>query len=197
MMQKSKLKEHFEVVKSLTLKNNLITLFLFVLIFAVLWGCVYIYGLSQNEDDINEVIQKFTYNDYAIPYYVAERYLIWLHSRTFLFFLYYFLELMSIFSSLIVAFYASSFKKGKGNKGSAEQHSKQILLLSLISMCLTVAGMIVNPNTIAVATQHAWRELDSCIIQTINNKELTPNDKDRILAEKISELENYIELYEN
>ncbi len=197
MMQKLKLKEHFEAVKNLILKNNLIALFLFVLIFAVLWGIVYTYGLSQNENDINEVIKKFTYNDYAIPYYVAERYLIWLHSRTFLFSLHYFLELMSIFSSLIVAFYASSFKKGKGSKGSAEQHSKQILLLSMISMCLTVAGMIVNPNTVASATQHAWRELDSCIIQTINNEELTPNEKDCILAAKISELENYIEIYEN
>ena len=46
-------------------------------------------------------------------------------------------------------------------------------------------------------SQYAWRELDVCITKTIHETHLTDNEKNKILAEKISEIEYYIESFEN
>ena len=45
--------------------------------------------------------------------------------------------------------------------------------------------------------QHIWREMDICIMQNINNTELTLNGKDEVLIDKIAELERYVETFEN
>lgn len=46
-------------------------------------------------------------------------------------------------------------------------------------------------------SQHIWREMDICIMQNINNTELTSNEKDEVLIDKIAELERYVETFEN
>ena len=46
-------------------------------------------------------------------------------------------------------------------------------------------------------SQHIWREMDICIMQNINNTELTLNGKDEVLIDKIAELERYVETFEN
>jgi len=45
-------------------------------------------------------------------------------------------------------------------------------------------------------SQHIWRELDICIMQTITNDELNSNEKDTILVNKVAELERYVETFE-
>lgn len=45
--------------------------------------------------------------------------------------------------------------------------------------------------------QHAWRELDTCIAKTLYMNELSTNDKNMIINNKINELEKYIETFEH
>ena len=45
-------------------------------------------------------------------------------------------------------------------------------------------------------SQHIWRELDICIMQTVINDELNSNEKDTILVNKVAELERYVETFE-
>lgn len=63
-------------------------------------------------------------------------------------------------------------------------------------MCFNVASYFINPNSKANMSQHIWRELDICIMQTITNDELNSNEKDTILVNKVAELERYVETFE-
>ena len=54
-----------------------------------------------------------------------------------------------------------------------------------------------NPGSKAYAVQQVWRELDICIIQTIDDSTLEVEDKNRIILDKIVEMERYIELKED
>lgn len=46
-------------------------------------------------------------------------------------------------------------------------------------------------------SQHAWRELDICIAKTIHETELPEAEKNRIIVDKIAEMEYYIESFEH
>lgn len=63
-------------------------------------------------------------------------------------------------------------------------------------MCFTISGIFINPGSMAYMAQHAWRELDTCIIITINDDSLSTQGKNNAIADKIVEMEEYIELYE-
>lgn len=67
----------------------------------------------------------------------------------------------------------------------------------MLSTCFSIAAIFVNPGNLAAANQYAWRELDSCIMQTINNESLSTIQKNRVIVEKIVELEKYIGNYED
>ena len=116
---------------------------------------------------------------------MGERYLIWYSMRTFFVALNYLLSLLGIIATLVTIFYAS-------NKGN----NYIIVFLSLLSMCFNVASYFINPNSKANMSQHIWRELDICIMQTITNDELNSNEKDTILVNKVAELERYVETFE-
>lgn len=59
--------------------------------------------------------------------------------------------------TLVVVFFAA--------KKDEERKQNHIVFLSLLSICFTIACLIINPEKRASASQHAWRGLDSCIIQ--------------------------------
>lgn len=154
-------------------------------------GYVYNSGLHPNSENITEIIYKFKVIDYDIPTYIAERYLTWFNMRTVFYTLHYMLTLISIVASLMTVFYAAYDNK------KDEKNSKRIVFLSLISTCFTMASIFINAGSMANMSQHAWRALDNCIMQTINRTDLSKNEKDQILAEKVIELEQYIETYEH
>lgn len=167
--------------------NHTIWIFLFFLFLTAGLGIYYTLGLQPNTKSINEIIKKFTVNDYSISYYVAERYLIWIHMRTFFVMLYYLLTLIGLVASLMTVFYATKSKKT----------TKQIIVfLSLLSMYFSIANIFINPNSKANMAQHSWRELEICITETIYRNELSANDKDIIINNKIAEIEKYIESFE-
>lgn len=172
---------------------------LFVLMM-VLLGSWYSTGLYPSPEMISKVIEKFTIDDYSLPYHVAERYLMYLWMRTYFFILHYVLTLVSILASLMTVFYASK-KKEKRNKGknSGSNHTGggTVIFLSLLSLFFSIASIFINPGSKANMSQYAWRELDVCITKTIHETHLTDNEKNKILAEKISEIEYYIESFEN
>ena len=64
-------------------------------------------------------------------------------------------------------------------------------------MLFNFAIFFINPSVKANMSQHIWREMDICIMQNINNTELTLNGKDEVLIDKIAELERYVETFEN
>lgn len=117
---------------------------------------------------------------------MAERYVVWNNMRAFFYFLYYAFTLLSIYAGLMTVYYASR----------ATQNDVYVIFLSLLSMCFTITNIFSNPLRTATMSQHVWRELDSCIITTISNTKLSREDKDNIFANKITQLENYIESYE-
>lgn len=172
------------IIKNL---DDIIFVSIVLLIIISILSYWYFNGLNPKIDKINEIIKKFTVEDYEIPYYIAERYLVWYNMRTFFFALNYILTLWGIIASLITVFYASTNAK----------REKYIVLFSLLSMSFTIANIFINAGSMSYMSQHAWRSLDSCIIQTITNKELSINDKDRVLVEKVVEIEQYIESYEH
>lgn len=148
------------------IKENLIIVFIIFILIAIVWGLIFNYKLeNSNENEIENVINKFSINDYSLPYYIAERYVIWLDMRKIYFWTYFSLSLFSVVASLVTVFFAT--------QNDEERKKKHIITLSLLSVCFTIASLIINPERRAFATQHAWRELDICIIQTINNRSLS------------------------
>ena len=85
-------------------------------------------------------------------------------------------------------YYASDISNNNGD-------GEIIIFLALISMCFTIASIFSNPLRLAFMSQHTWRELDCCIIITINNISLSADQKNAILVEKIVEMEKYIESF--
>ncbi len=167
------------------LNNNIVAIFIFFLILCVCFGIFYFCGLYPSNKKIKKIIVKFNVDNYTLPYHIAERYLIWLNMRTFFFGLNYTLTLTSIIATLLTAFYAST------------QNDNQIIIFfSLASTFFTIANIFVNSGSKANASQHAWRELDTCITLTIHNLDLSDNEKNAIIASKIVEMEKYMELYD-
>lgn len=180
------------------IKNNIILIFLFLIIFMIITGIIYYKGLNPSNENILNIIKKYRINDYSIPYYIAERYLSWYNMRTFFFALDYILTLLSIFASLMTIFYASNtFKSENSNIQDENKKNKYIVFLSLLSMCFTISNIFINPSSMAYMSQHAWRELDTCIIKTINDTNLSNEDKNKIIIDKVVEMEKYIETYEH
>lgn len=176
-------------IKNFKIENIIIIFVIFILI-AIVWGLIFNYKLeNSNENDIKNVISKFSINDYTLPYYIAERYTIWLDMRKIYFWTYFSLSLFSMIASLITVFFAA--------QDNEDRKKKHIIILSLLSVCFTIASFIINPGRRAFATQHAWRELDICIIQTINNRALSNEEKNNIITNKIVEMERYIEMKED
>lgn len=184
------------IMKNITtkLKSNILRVFTFFIFLIIILGLIYNNGLHPNDDKILEIINKFTVNDYSIPYHVAERYLTWFNMRTFFFSLNYMLTLLGIIASLMTVFYASA---NVGNSINREKQNKYIVFLSLLATCFTIANIFIDAGTMANMSQHAWRELDSCIIETIHNYELSSNAKDIIITNKVIEMEKYIETFEH
>lgn len=170
--------------------NIVITFIFFVMLLAVL-GVVYILLLSPSDNAINHIILKFTSanGDYSIPKHIAERYLTWYGMRTFFFGLHYSLTLLGIVASLMTVFYASSKTKGGENS--------KIVFLSLLSLSFSMANIFINAGSQANMAQHAWRELDICIMDTIHQEDLSEDCRNQIIARKIAEMERYIETFEH
>lgn len=172
------------------LEGNLFLIFILLIGIGVVLGLIFNYNLNNlNNDKISDVINKFSSDSYTLPYYIAERYIIWLNMRQFLFWLNYSLSIFSIIASLMTVYYIA--------KKNEERKKKQIIFLSLLSISLTIGGLIINPGRRSLATQHAWRELDSCIIQTINDNSLSNENKNKVISNKIIEMEQYMELKED
>ncbi len=176
-------------------KNNILIIFILFIIFMIILGIFYNNGLHPNDDKIKELIDKFTVDDYSIPYRVAERYLSWFNMKTFFYTLNYILTLLALVASLLTVFYTSTDLGDDEN--SIRKRRNNIVFLSLLSTCFTVANMFVNAGAMANMSQHAWRELDSCIMKTINETDLSSNEKDKIITDKLIEMEKYIETYEH
>lgn len=94
----------------------------------------------------------------------------------------------------MTVFYASANTKNSNEK---EKHTEYIVFLSLLSTCFTVANIFINAGTMANMSQHALRELDSCIIETIYKNELSSSEKDLIFINKVIEIEKYLETFEH
>lgn len=45
--------------------------------------------------------------------------------------------------------------------------------------------------------QHAWRELDTCIIEIIYDTDLSITEKDKNIIDKTTEMEKYLETFEH
>ena len=177
-------------------KTNLILIFLFLSSIGFIIGFIFNYILNHpNSTKIVNIINQFSINNYSLPYYIAERYVIWLNMRQFLFWLYFSLSIFSIIASLMTVFYAANNDKKQDNNETSK--TQQIVFLSLLSICFTISSFIINPGRRAFSYQHAWRELDICIIQTINNKSLSNEEKNNIITNKIVEMERYIEMKED
>lgn len=87
--------------------NNILLIFTVLVLFTAILGIVYANGLHPNNKKVEKIIQKFSSNNYSITYYIAERYLTWLHMRTFFITLNYLLTLVGIIANLLTIFYAS------------------------------------------------------------------------------------------
>lgn len=140
---------------------------------------------------------KYKVDDYSIPYFIAERCLIWNRMRGFFFALHYILTLLSIFASLMTIFYASNASKNKENEYSDDKKDRKIVFLSLLSMCFTISEIFINPGSMANMSQHAWRETDLCIMQTVNDSSLSTEEKNSIIISKVAEMKRYVETYEH
>lgn len=181
-------------------KSNILLIFLFFTIFLVSLGVLYYLGLNPADKKIIEITNKFKTENYVLPYYVAERYLTWYNMRTFFFSLNYILTLLGIVASLMTVFYASKDVENNGDSESnrkAEKRKQSIIFLALLSTCFTVANIFINSGSMAYMAQHAWRNLDSCIMKTINDSSLSSEEKDKIIIEEVIEMEKYIESYEH
>ena len=103
--------------------------FAFFTFFLLVAGIIYYLGLNPSNKNILEIIKKFKTDNYSIPYYVAERYLIWYNMRTFFFSLNYILTLLSIFASLMTIFYASNTSKSE-NINNQDENKKNRYIVS-------------------------------------------------------------------
>lgn len=175
-------------------KNNILLIFILFICFMVILGIIYNAGLHPNDNKITELIKKFEVDNYTIPYRVAERYLTWFNMRTFFFTLNYILTLAALVASLLTVFYTSTDVNDENN---IQKRKNTIVFLSLLSTCFTVANLFINAGDMANMSQHAWRELDSCIMKTVNEIDLSSNEKDKIITDKLIEMEKYIESYEH
>lgn len=176
----------------------LLVFFFFVLLTAIsfIW---YGIGLNPKKDEVEAVINKFTYLDYSIPYYVAERYSMWLFMRSYFYVIHYTLTLLGVVATLITVFYASndSFKNYDSKSSGTNENKRVIIFFSLMSLCFTIVTLYINPITIANMSQHAWRQLDICISETVYNQNLSFEEKNRIIINKVKEMELYIETFEH
>lgn len=152
-------------------------------------GLVYIWLLLPSDKAIQSIISKFSNYEYHISEYVAARYLTWYGMRTFFYGLHYFLTLLGVIASLMTVFYASSNTKGR--------KSSKIVFLSLLSLSFSMANIFINAGSQANMAQHAWRELDICIMETMHEEGLSKNARDQIIINKIAEMEQYIEKNEH
>lgn len=188
-MKRNAIKEKVRKKAELFKDNNVIMIFLFFVILLVVLGVLYLFSLNPSEKEINEIIKKFTVKQYSIPYLIAERYLTWYGMRTFFFTLDYLLTLLGIIASLMTVFYAATGTEGS-KKGT-------IVFLSLLSLTFTVANIFINADTKAKMSQHAWRQLDTSIMETIYNPTLSESDKTVTIVNKVIEMEQYIESFEH
>lgn len=67
----------------------------------------------------------------------------------------------------------------------------------MLSLSFTIANIFIDSGTMANMSQHAWRELDICIMETIQESELSEIEKNAIIIDKVAEMERYIELFEH
>lgn len=173
-----------------SLKNYAILLifFLFVILLAILGG-LYAYSLAPTEKKIKKLQQKFSANEYTIPIHIAERYLIWLGMRTFFFALDYLLTLLGIVASLMTVFYAAT--------DTDPSKTSTLVFLSLLSLTFTIANIFIKAGSKANMSQHACRALDASIKDIIYKVDISENEKNAILAQKVNELEQYIESFEH
>ncbi len=176
-------------IKSFLYNNYILIIFGIFALVIIGFGTLFTIGFNINPEKIEKIIKKFSTEDYTLPYYIAERYMIWRYMRIFFWWLALSLPFLSIISSLVVVFFAA--------KKDEERKQNHIVFLSLLSICFTIACLIINPEKRASASQHAWRGLDSCIIQTINDNSTTIEEKNKILVEALIEFEKYMELKDN
>lgn len=176
------------------LKSNILGIFAIFILLMIVLGGIYYTGINPNDTEVNIIVNKFSINEYSFPYHVAERYLVWRNMRDYFFALNYVLTLLGIVASLMTVFYAS--KNAKDDEEN-KKHNNYIIFLSLLSTCFTIANIFIKADTMANISQHAWRELDVCIMETIYDPDLSSNSKDSILINKVSEIENYLETYEH
>lgn len=101
----SKLKDFF---KDAIRNNGVLLIFLFFAIDMAFFGFWYNSGLHPGNEKVLAIVEKFTVNNYVLPYFVAERYLTWFNMRAFFFLLDYLLILLGIVASLMTVFYAST-----------------------------------------------------------------------------------------
>ena len=102
----------------------------------------------------------------------------------------------TIRTSLMTVFYASS-KMIVTRDGVKKVESNKIVFLSLLSLSFSMSSVFINAGTQANMAQHAWRELDICIMHTIQIDNLTDPEKDQLIVEKIAEMEHFIETFEH
>lgn len=190
LKEKIAMKNLIENLTSKVCKNKVILIFLFFIILIMVVGLFYISLLSPSLSDVNDIICKFKTDDYSLPYNVAERYVVWNNMRIFFTSLDYALNLLGLIANLMTVFYA-------GTSNKEDIHKRKVIFLSLISTCFTVANLFINSERQASTLQHAWRELDCCITQTISDSSITKDEKDRIIIDKFIEIEAYIETKEN
>lgn len=187
--------EKFKDKLTQLMQNKILKTFLFFIFLILILGYIYHFQVQNpSESSISRIEKLFTYNDYTIPYYVAKRYLIWIKMRSFYYALDYALTLFGIVASLITVFYASKTdnedNENKGNKN-------YIVFFSLLSICFTIANIYINTRSLANMAQHAWRELDICIVETLYNTELSITEKDKNIIDKTTEMEKYLETFEH
>lgn len=108
--------------------NNILLIFTVLVLFTAILGIVYANGLHPNNKKVEKIIQKFSSNNYSITYYIAERYLTWLHMRTFFITLNYLLTLVGIIANLLTIFYASIADKNTNEVIIFFHYSLHILL---------------------------------------------------------------------
>lgn len=173
-------------------KNNIVKIFLFFILLIMILGYIYHYHVqSPTLEKIVKIQSQFSTDNYKIPFFVAKRYLIWFNMRSFYYALEYSLTLLGIVASLMTAFYATRTKKEE------EENRNYIIFLSLLSICFTIANIFINTNSLANMAQHTWRELDISIMETLYSPDLSNDEKDRTLIDKVVELERYLETFEH
>ena len=191
--------------KDIIRNNGVLLIFLLFAVGMAFLGVWSNSGLHPGNEKVLAIVEKFSVNNYVLPYFVAERYLTWFNMRTFFFWLDYLLTLLGIVASLMTVFYASTdvqpqlaTQAGEPQQPNPDKKRKSIIVfLSLLSLSFTIANIFIDSGTMANMSQHAWRELDICIMETIQESELSEIEKNAIIIDKVAEMERYIELFEH